>query len=455
MKKPSVFLGPYVFIFMIDLALLRTPEGFQNVLQSEIKRGGAGDRVQRVRDAHEKRIKIRFEMETLSKEINTLSKECQKHYKARNVTAETENIQKKVLLIKEKKAECAARLKAIEEETEKEAREIGNLLHPEVAVSNNEDDNPVIKEVPWIKKDFFPNTPLPFDVLLEKLGAADSERGAKISGHRGYFLKGPGVVISLALSRYALDFLAGKGHELIQTPFMMRKEIMQKTAQLSDFDDQLYKIEGEIETYLIATSEQPISALHSDEWLAESELPLQYAGFSTCFRKEAGAHGKDNRGIFRVHQFEKVEQFVIASPEKSENAFRSMVSNAEEFYSSLGVGYRVVSIVSGALNNAAAVKYDLEAYFPASARYRELVSCSNCTDYQSRDLNVRYEVINSGDQTKKFVHMLNGTLCAIQRTLCCLLEVYQTPEGIKVPDVLIPYTKQDFFPFAKRDSGKS
>jgi len=241
------------------------------------------------------------------------------------------------------------------------------------------------------------------------------ERGTKISGHRGFFLTDNGVDLNQALINYGLDFLRKRGYKKIQTPFMMRKDMMSKTAQLDQFDEELYKVTGdEDDKYLIATSEQPISAFHSDEWFdrPEQQLPIKYAGYSTCFRKEAGSHGKDTWGIFRVHQFEKIEQvctlllvamlyrpfdsissslssplptsyqFCITDPASSWDMLDTMLGNSEAFYQSLGLPYQVVAIVSGALNNAAAMKYDLEAWFPFQGEYKELVSCSNCTDYR-------------------------------------------------------------------------
>jgi seryl-tRNA synthetase len=198
-------------------------------------------------------------------------------------------------------------------------------------------------------------------------------------------------------------------------------------------------MDGADEKYLIATSEQPISALHMDEWLAEDELPKRYAGYSTCFRREAGSHGKEAWGIFRVHQFEKVssleaylttqvEQFLLTHPEKSWEAYDMMVKNSEEFMQSLRLPYQLVAIVSGALNDAAAKKIDLEAWFPFQKEYKELVSCSNCTDYQSRALEIRCGIKKQLDKTKRYVHCLNGTLCATTRTLCCILENYQTED---------------------------
>lgn len=204
---------------------------------------------------------------------------------------------------------------------------------------------------------------------------------------------------------------------------------MAKTAQLSQFDEELYKVSegsGDNEDsakYLIATSEQPLTCLHSGEWLQPAQLPIKYAGYSTCFRKEAGSHGRDAWGIFRVHQFEKVEQLILCNPEDSWKHFDDMIETSEEFYKSLKLPYRVVSIVSGALNSAAAKKYDLEAWFPFQQEYKELVSCSNCLDYQSRPLEIRHGTKKGkGGPTfshdpKPFVHMLNATLCATTRAL--------------------------------------
>eukprot|EP01097_Dermamoeba_algensis_P000781 TRINITY_DN1279_c0_g1_i2.p1 TRINITY_DN1279_c0_g1~~TRINITY_DN1279_c0_g1_i2.p1 ORF type:complete len:259 (-),score=64.19 TRINITY_DN1279_c0_g1_i2:865-1641(-) len=247
----------------------------------------------------------------------------------------------------------------------------------------------------------------------------DPEAGANVAGHRGYFLKGPGVILNQALINFALKFLYDREFTLLQTPYFMNKEVMGRTAQLSDFDEQLYKVSSDSadEKYLIATSEQPISALHMNQWL--EHLPRKYAGYSTNFRKEAGGHGRDVWGIFRVHQFEKIEQFAITEPEKSWEMHELLLKNAEEFLQALGLPYQVVNIVSGELNDAAAKKYDVECFFPGMQDYRELVSCSNCTDYQSRKLEIRSGFKKEGE-AKKYVHMLNSTLCATSRAICCI-----------------------------------
>lgn len=198
------------------------------------------------------------------------------------------------------------------------------------------------------------------------------------------------------------------------------------------FASNSFQVSGDGEKYLIATSEQPLSAFHRGEWMEKKDLPIQYCGVSTCFRKEAGASGRDTWGIYRIHQFEKIEQFCITEPEKSWEMFDQMINASEAFMQSLGFDYRVVGIVSGELNNAAAKKYDLEAWFPGYGEYRELVSCSNCLDYQSRRLEIRCGMKAMDDKTKKYVHCLNSTLCATERTMCCLLENYAREDHLEV-----------------------
>jgi seryl-tRNA synthetase len=287
--------------------------------------------------------------------------------------------------------------------------------------------------------------------LLHMIDGVEYTRGVTVAGSRGYFLKGKGVLLNLALVQYGLKFMIERGFTPVQTPFFMEKSQMAKCAQLDDFDEQLYKVSGDGEKYLIATSEQPMCVYHADEWINESELPRKFIGHSTCFRKEAGSHGRDQLGIFRVHQFEKLEQFCVTLPDDdvSYKMLEEMITNAEDFYQSLGISYRVINIASGALNDAAAKKYDLEGWFPGSKAYRELVSCSNCTDYQSRRLEARCGTKKMGDAMKRYVHMLNSTLCATSRVICCLLETYQDDTGINVPAVLQPYVGCTHIPFVR------
>lgn len=340
----------------------------------------------------------------------------------------------------------------------KKAKTIGNYVHDSVPISDDEINNALIRDwspegVKVEKKDC-----LSHHEVLTRLGGYDPERGVKIVGHRGYCLTGYGYFLNLALVNYGMQFLFGKGYTPNQPPFFMLREEMAKTAQLEQFDEELYKVtekddDPATDKYLIATSEQPISALHQGEWLNATDLPIKYAGASTCFRKEAGSHGKDAWGIFRVHQFEKIEQFIFCKPEDSWSHFEEMISTSEEFYKSLKLPYRVVAIVSGALNNAASKKYDLEAWFPFQGEYKELVSCSNCTDYQTRELEIRFGQKKQTDASfqKTYVHALNCTLCATERALCCVLENYQTEDGILVPEVLRKYIpgEPEFLPFIR------
>ncbi|CAE8619212.1 unnamed protein product, partial [Polarella glacialis] len=252
-----------------------------------------------------------------------------------------------------------------------------------------------------------------------------------------------------------LAFLSMRGYTAMQPPFFMKKELMAKTAELDDYDDVLYKViedkdKPELDKYLIATSEQPISAFHMNQNIDQARFPIKYVGISSCFRREAGSSGRDIRGIFRVHQFEKIEQFVLSDPDKSWEILESMIKYSEDFYQSLGIPYRTVKIVSGELNNAAAKKYDMEGWFPGDkegkGQYRELVSCSNCTSYQSRAMNIKFGF----KPTDPYCHMLNSTLCATERFLCCLVENYQEDGGIRVPRALVPFMLgQEFLPFVK------
>ncbi|OBA27470.1 serine-tRNA ligase [Hanseniaspora valbyensis NRRL Y-1626] len=407
--------------------------------------------------------KIKFQLDEANKEINKLQKQIGLSYK--NKTDCTDLLKQKDELTANKKA-IIDKEQAADIALKNKINLVGNIVHKTVVVSNDEEkDNDLVKT--WI-----PET-LPQDKELDAVASAtgapaklshheillrldgyDPERGVKISGHRGYFLRTYGVFLNQALINYGLSFLFGKGYIPLQAPVMMNKDQMAKTAQLSQFDEELYKVmDGDDEKYLIATSEQPISAYHAGEWFEKpnEQLPIRYAGYSSCFRREAGSHGKDAWGIFRVHQFEKIEQFVITDPESSWDEFEKMISNSEEFYQSLGLPYRVVGIVSGELNNAAAKKYDLEAWFPYQKEYKELVSCSNCTDYQSRNLEIRSGIKKKDDNEKKYVHCLNSTLSATERALCCILENYQTEEGLKVPEVLRKYIpgEPEFIPFVK------
>eukprot|EP00658_Telonema_sp_P-2_P082650 TRINITY_DN8779_c0_g1_i6.p1 TRINITY_DN8779_c0_g1~~TRINITY_DN8779_c0_g1_i6.p1 ORF type:complete len:382 (+),score=129.59 TRINITY_DN8779_c0_g1_i6:253-1398(+) len=285
-------------------------------------------------------------------------------------------------------------LAALENEAAQErdalVKTIGNLVHESVPVNDNEDFNdPVFKTCEGDKPEVREGLLNHVD-LMKMLDMFDTERGTTVAGGRGYFLKNDGVLLNQALQSLAISHLVSRGFDILQTPFFMKKEMMAQCAQLDEFHEALYKVvekDGDEESikYLIATSEQPLACYHANESINEAKFPMRYAGLSTCFRKEAGKHGRDTGGIFRTHQFEKVEQFVYSRPEDSWEEMELMIENSKLFYSALEIPYRVVNIVSGELNNAAAKKYDLEGWFPGAeggGTWRELVSCSNCTDYQ-------------------------------------------------------------------------
>ncbi|XP_049849840.1 uncharacterized protein LOC126320405 [Schistocerca gregaria] len=393
--------------------------------------------------------KSRYECDQAKKNFSNLNKQIAEKKKKKEDASmllnQTESLKQEVVLKEEAEKECR---KKLDEMLDK----IGNIVHESVPFSNNEDDNEIVRTWGERRPSVTKHT---HDILLGMVDGFDPIHGSKVAGHRGYYLTGAAVALNQALINYGLSFLFKRQYKLIQTPIFLNKHVMSKVAQLTQFDEELYKVTGDgDEKYLIATSEQPIAALHIEEWINPKSLPLRYAGLSTCMRKEAGAHGKDVTGIFRVHQFEKIEQFVVTAPTDSWEMHEEMLGVAEEFYQSLNLPYRVVNIVSGELNMAAAKKYDIEGWFPESQRYRELVSCSNCTDYQARKLEARYGTKDHDQHIKQYVHMLNATLCATGRTICCILENYETEHGIEVPLVLQPFMEgfledKSLIPFAK------
>ncbi len=271
------------------------------------------------------------------------------------------------------------------------------------------------------------------------LGLIDVEKAGEVAGARFYYIKGDLVLLNYALMMYGLDFLREKGFVLVEPPYMLRRDVLAGAVYLSDFEDVIYKIEGE-DLYLIATSEHPLAGLHMDEILEGRKLPLRYSGISPCFRKEAGTHGRDTKGIFRVHQFNKVEQFIYSRPEDSWKEHELLIHNAEEIFQGLRIPYRIVNVCIGDLGAIAAKKYDLETWLPGQGRYREMVSCSNCTEYQARKLRIRFR--DKPHEKTRFIHTLNSTAIATERTLISIMENYQQRDGtIRVPEILKPYMK--------------
>ncbi|MDT7875130.1 MAG: serine--tRNA ligase [Sulfolobaceae archaeon] len=274
------------------------------------------------------------------------------------------------------------------------------------------------------------------DMLESVLKLGDTKKAAEVAGSRFYYLFDDIVWLDIALLNYAIDLMTSKGYTLVLPPYMLRGEVIKSVIDLDTFKDAIYKIENE-DLYLIATAEHPIAALYYKEDIPKEKLPLKYVGVSPAFRKEAGAANKDLKGIFRVHQFHKVEQFIFSAPEDSWKLHEELIRNAEEIFQGLGLPYRVINIASGDLGACAAKKYDLEVWMPAQAKFREMVSCSNCLDWQAYRMKIRWVDKNN---KKGYVHTLNSTAVASTRTITAILENYQREDGVvEIPKVLRKY----------------
>ena len=338
-------------------------------------------------------------------------------------------------------AELPERIKALEarvEELQRKLRDamlrLPNLLHESVPPGATEADNVEVRR--WGK----PKVPKfelkPHGELTESLGLADFERGRKAAGAGFVYLLGDLARLDAALLRFGTDFLVKRGFTPVFPPHVLRRAAYEGMVDLTAFEDVMYKVEGE-DLYLIATSEHPIGAMYMDEILDADRLPLRYAGTSTNFRKEIGAHGVDTKGLFRMHQFNKVEQFVFCRPEESWKLHEVLQRNCEDFYKALGIPFRVVILCAGDTGKVAAKTYDLEAWFPRQNAYREVGSNSNCTDYQARRLNLRAGKVGG---EKFFLHTLNNTLVATSRCMVAILENFQKADGtVAIPRVLRPY----------------
>lgn len=417
---------------MLDIKLFR--ENPDLIRKSEKKRFRDTENVEKVikydtnwRDGLKKLNELRAERNKLSKSFNEARKQGKDELKILQIKAK--EVSGEIVRLEPKIAEFIKK-------RDKYRYKIGNIVDEDVPVSENEEDNLLISKEGLIPSFNFA-TSNHVD-LIEGIDGAEFKKAAEISGSRFYYLKADMVHLNMALLKFAVDLLSEKGFTPFQTPYFIKHDVIKETAELADFEETLYKIDGE-DLFLIATSEQTLAALHRGEIIDEKTLPRKYCGISSCFRKEAGSHGRDTLGIFRVHQFEKIEQFVFCSEEDSKDMHQTLLENAEIIYKKLGIPYRIVSIVSSELNDNASKKYDLEGWFPGSDTYRELVSCTNCKDYQARKLNARYGIHGDSDSLK-MCHTLNSTAIATERTICCILENYQQEDGtIRIPDVLIPY----------------
>ncbi len=418
---------------MLDIELFR--KNLDKIIESEKKRFKDPSIAKRVLEYDKKWRSALQDLEELRKQRNDISVKIGELKKLKDSKKAEEAI-KKSKEIKEKIDELEKLRTQYLEQREKYRYMVGNTLHESVPIGETEEDNKIERTVGDLPK--FDFKPLSHVDLITKIDGADLKKASEIAGSRFYYLKGDLVLLNLALLNYALEKLINKNYTPMWPPFFTKHEVMKAAAELADFEEQLYKIQDE-DLYMIATSEQTLAAYHYDEIIDPKRLPFKYAGISSCFRREAGSHGKDTLGIFRVHRFEKVEQFIFCKPTDSWNYFEELISNSEEIFRELKIPYRIANIASGELNDNAAKKYDLEAWFPASEAYRELVSCSNCLDYQARKLKIRIGKVGS-QQTKEVLHTLNSTAIATERTMCCILENYQNEDhSITIPDVLRKY----------------
>ena len=417
---------------MLEMKFIRE---HSDIVKADLSRRGAVDKLAWVDELiqnDQKWRSLQVQANALRQQRNRLTEQIAKLRKegrdAISIMREAEAVPDKIRELEQEAGNARERINHI-------LMQLPNIMHESVPTGKDEHDNVEVRK--WGTPPQFAFKPLDHIDLASKLDLVDLERAAKVAGARFYYLKKDLVRLNYALIGFALDFIARKGYTVMQPPYLLKREVLSGAVALSDFEETIYKIEGE-DLYLLATSEHALNAFHYGEILDGKTLPLRYGGVSPCFRKEAGAHGRDTKGIFRVHQFEKVEQFVFCKPEDSWNEHEKLISNAEELFQALKLPYRVVNVCSGDLGTVAAKKYDLEVWLPGQNTYREAVSCSNCTSYQAVRSNVRYRDRTS-DPTE-YVHTLNSTFVATERTLIAIMENYQQSDGsISIPEVLRDY----------------
>jgi seryl-tRNA synthetase len=414
---------------MLDPKIIRDdPERIKKMLKN---RGVSFD-FDKLIQLDKQRRELIVKTDDLRKKRNEVSLEVGKKKKAGQ---DATSLIKEMALVSKELAELETLQNNTELDYTKLALTIPNLIHESVPIGNDATANKEIRK--WGKPphvDYKIQDHVDFSTSMDLV---DLERAAKIAGARFYFLKNGLVQLNHALIQYAMDFLSQKNYTLVQPPYMINRDSMEGAIIAEDFENVIYKVENE-DLYLIGTSEHAVAAMHSNEILDGTDLPLRYAGVSPCFRKEAGAHGKDQKGIFRVHQFEKIEQFVFSRPEESWKEHEQMLSIAEEFYQNLGIPYKVMLLSSGDMGKISAKTYDIEAWMGGQSAYREIVSCSNCLDFQARRLKIRFR--DKTNEQTQYLHTLNSTLVATTRTMVAIIENFQTKDGhIKVPQVLQKY----------------
>ncbi len=414
---------------MLDLKLIRSdPER----IKAALARRGAADEVDALLALDTRRRELLPEIEGAQAERKALSKQIgEAKQRGEEAGAEMEAVG----ALKERIEAGRAELEKIEAELERVAAALPNLPDPDAPDGMTEEDAVVLREVG--ERPSFDFEPRDHLEIGTNLGLIDMESAARLSGSRFAYLKGDLVLLELALVRFAIELVRGEGHEPVVPPVLVREEALYGTGFLPGDRDQIYEVPKD-ELFLVGTSEVSLAALHADQILEAEQLPLRYAGFSPCFRREAGAAGRDTRGIFRVHQFDKVEMFSFVEPSESAAEHERLLAIEERILTALEIPYRVVNVAVGDLGAPAAKKYDCEAWIPSQSRYRELTSCSNTTDYQARRLNCRYRPADN--EALQAVHTLNGTAVAVGRTMIALIENRQDREGsFTLPNILHSY----------------
>lgn len=416
---------------MLDIKRIRSnPE---EVIQSLRKRGADTAIVEDVLKLDKEKRELLVESERLKNRRNVVSEEIAAAKKAGGDSRD------KILEMREVSQtikELDETLRHIDEKIEEYLMSIPNVLHESVPEGQSDADNPVIRE--WGSPTVFDFEPRPHWEIGEQLGILDFERGGKVSGARFTFLKGLGARLERALVNFMLDLHTERhGYTEIFPPFLVNRGSMEGTGQLPKFEEDMFKIEG-MEYFLIPTAEVPVTNLYRDEILPEEDLPIYHTAYSACFRAEAGAAGRDTRGLIRQHQFNKVELVKFSHPDSSYEELESLTRDAERVLELLELPYRVVTLCSADVGFSSAKTYDLEVWLPSSETYREISSCSNFEDFQARRANIRFKP--SGGGKPQFVHTLNGSGIAVGRTVAAILENYQLEDGtVEVPEVLVPY----------------
>ncbi|MAS00647.1 MAG: serine--tRNA ligase [Euryarchaeota archaeon] len=414
---------------MLDMNMFR--ENKNIILADHDKRNIPYDNINEVIRLDKEWRKARYESDVLRKERNEAARGIAAA-KKNNEAEEVERIMKEVATIGSKIEKLGILADEFLEKRDALRMKIPNILHESVPVGENDQKNTLHSlHGNKIELDFSAKT---HNEILEENAWVDLDRAAKVTGSRFYFLKGDLARLELALQVYSSNFLIDRGYTLIQPPLMMNKDSYEGVTDLDDFETVMYGIQPD-GYYLIATSEHPLTAMRMKEIIEPSELPIKLVGISQCFRREVGAHGLSDKGIWRVHQFTKIEQVIICQPNESWELHEELLKNAIDLWDSLDLHYRVVNICTGDMGTVASKKYDLEAWLPGAKEYKEVVSCSNCTDYQANRLKMRYRT-PEGNAT---VHTLNSTAIATSRALVAIMEQYQNKDGrIAIPKVLQP-----------------